>query len=208
MFITLEGIEGSGKSTLMRAVTAHLEAKGRTVTTTLEPGAGKFGAAIRRILLDPANTDLSPMSELFLYLADRAQHVAECIQPALTRGEVVLCDRFVDSTVAYQGYGRGLDVDMLHKLNAVAVGGVMPDLTLLLDLPVETGLGRALSRNAEDGSDEREGRFEAESLAFHTRVRDGYLALAERFPERIKIVDASLLPDDVAATALQFLDTI
>jgi dTMP kinase len=208
MFITLEGIEGSGKSTLMRALTAHLEGQGRTVLTTLEPGAGKFGEAIRRILLDPANTNLAPMSELFLYLADRAQHVAECIKPALDRGEVVLCDRFVDSTLAYQGYGRGLDLEILHNLNAVAVDGVMPDLTLLLDLPVEVGLGRALSRNASDGSAAAEGRFEAESLAFHARVRAGYLALAEAFPERITIIDGSQSPEKVADQALGNLEGV
>jgi dTMP kinase len=191
MFITFEGIEGSGKSTQIKRLAAWLEAKGGAVKLTREPGGSELGLALRRILLDAANTDIVSRAELFLYLADRAQHVKQVVQPALEQGKVVLCDRFTDSTVAYQGYGRGLDPQMLHSLNEASVDGVSPDLTVLFDLPPEVGLVRARSRNEEQGASETEGRFEAEELAFHHRVRDGYLKLAERFPERIKIVDAT-----------------
>ena len=191
MFITFEGIEGSGKSTQIGRLAAWLEAKGRTVALTREPGGSELGLSLRRILLDAANTHLVARAELFLYLADRAQHVQQVVRPALGQGKVVLCDRFTDSTVAYQGYGRGLDPEMLHSLNQAAVGGVWPDLTVLFDLPPEIGLVRARSRNEEQGASEAEGRFEAEELAFHQRVREGYLKLAGLFPERIKVVDAT-----------------
>jgi dTMP kinase len=191
MFITFEGIEGSGKSTQIKRLATWLEAKGRTVMLTREPGGSDLGLALRRILLDAANTGITPRAELFLYLADRAQHVRQVVRPALEQGKVVLCDRFTDSTVAYQGYGRGLDPQLLHSLNEGAVDGIWPDLTLLCDLPPEVGLVRARSRNEEQGASESEGRFEAEELAFHHRVRDGYLKLAGLFPERIKIVDAT-----------------
>ncbi len=191
MFITFEGIEGSGKSTQSQRLAAWLEAKGRTVMLTREPGGSELGLSLRRILLDAANTDIVSRAELFLYLADRAQHVKQVVQPALGQGQIVLCDRFTDSTVAYQGYGRELDPQLLHSLNEAAVDGVSPDLTVLFDLPPEIGLTRARGRNHEEGKSESEGRFEAEELAFHHRVRDGYLKLAGLFPERIKVVDAT-----------------
>ncbi len=191
MFITLEGIEGSGKSTQIGLLTAALEAAGRTVVVTRQPGGCALGQTLRSILLSLETRNLDSRAELFLYLADRAQHVAEVIRPALAAGHVVVCDRFADSTIAYQGYGRGLDVALLHRLNDVAVAGTWPRLTLLLDLDPEQGLRRALARNLQAGASVAEGRFEAECLDFHRRVRDGYLALASLHPRRFVTIDAA-----------------
>jgi dTMP kinase len=198
MFITFEGIEGTGKSTQIALLKQHLEAQGRRVLVTLEPGGSRIGAELRRVLLSLENRDLTPQAELFLYLADRAQHVAQVVRPALEAGAVVLSDRFADSTVAYQGYGRGMDPELLHRLNAVAVDGLWPQLTLLLDLDPVVGLERAVARNHSEGKTTAEGRFEAESLAFHGRVRQGFLDLAKRSPERISVVDATGTPEDIA----------
>jgi dTMP kinase len=191
MFITLEGIEGCGKSTQSRMIETYLHSKGLKVTQTLEPGGSNLGTTLRQILLDPKNNDITGLTELFLYLADRSQHVSSVIRPALDRGEVVLCDRFADSTVVYQGYGRGLDPKLLHQLNEVAVDTTWPDLTLLLDLDPEIGLKRALTRNLQDNKHTTEGRFEAESLAFHTRIREGYLTWAALNRKRFVVIDAS-----------------
>ncbi|MHC1701195.1 MAG: dTMP kinase [Humidesulfovibrio sp.] len=198
MFITFEGIEGTGKSTQIALLKERLEAQGRRVAVTCEPGGSRIGAELRRVLLSLENRDLTPQAELFLYLADRAQHVAQVVRPALASGAVVLSDRFADSTVAYQGYGRGMDPELLHQLNEVAVAGLWPELTILLDLDPVIGLERAVARNRREGKTSAEGRFEAESLAFHGRVRRGFLDLAARFPERINVVDASGTPEAIA----------
>ena len=203
MFVTFEGIEGAGKSTAMRGLATTLEARGKTVVQTLEPGGCALGVTLRTVLLDARTQNLSERAELYLFLADRAQHVHEVVRPALEAGSVVLCDRFCDSTFAYQGYGRGLDLAMLRQLNEQATGGLVPDLTLLFDLPVETGLARARSRNAACGKAQNEGRFEAEKLAFHQRVREGFLALAAAEPQRFRIIDASQGPEDVLAQVLR-----
>lgn len=207
MFITFEGIEGTGKSTQIALLKAHLESRGCAVHTTCEPGGSRIGAELRRVLLSLENRDLCPRAELFLYLADRAQHVAQVIRPALTAGEIVLCDRFADSTVAYQAYGRGLDAELLHGLNMLAVDGLWPDLTILLDIDPEVGLTRAVNRNKAEGKTVAEGRFEAESLAFHGRVRQGYQAWAARFPERIQLVDASGTVDEIAAAVRTLVES-
>lgn len=201
MFITFEGMEGSGKSTVMRRIGAWLEAAGREVVYTREPGGSRLGTELRAILLDAKNSDITPRAELFLYLADRAQHAASVVRPALERGAVVLSDRYADSTVVYQGYGRGLDVAALHALNGQAVDGLWPDLTLLFDVDVPTGLARANARNAEEGKSVSEGRFEAESLAFHTRVREGFLDWARRNESRFAVIDATRTPDEVFMAA-------
>lgn len=206
MFITFEGIEGTGKSTQIALLKAHLEAQGRRALVTCEPGGSRIGAELRRVLLSLENRDLCPRAELFLYLADRAQHVAQVVRPALAEGKIVLCDRFADSTVAYQAFGRGLDPELLHGLNTQAVDGLWPDLTLLLDLDPETGLTRAVTRNREEGKTVAEGRFEAESLAFHARVRQGYRTWAARFPERMRIVDASGTVEEIAATVRHLVE--
>lgn len=199
MFITFEGIEGTGKSTQIMLLKARLESLGKSVLVTLEPGGSRIGAELRRVLLSLENRDLCARAELFLYLADRAQHVAQVVRPALEAGRIVLCDRFADSTVAYQAFGRGLDPELLHSLNTLAVDGLWPDLTILLDLEPEVGLTRAVARNNAEGKTVAEGRFEAENLAFHARVRQGFTAWARRFPERIRCVDAAGAPEDIAA---------
>ncbi len=190
MFITFEGIEGCGKSTQTELLRKHLEELGYAVLVTLEPGGSRLGVELRRMLLSLDSSDLTREAELFLYLADRAQHVHQVIRPALKEGRVVISDRFTHSTLAYQGYGREMGIDTLQRMNSVAVDGILPDLTFLLDLPPETGLRRALSRNMEKNITSSEGRFEAEALDFHTRVRQGYLELASREQERIVVLDA------------------
>jgi len=203
VFITFEGVEGSGKSTQIARLQARLEAAGRGVTVTRQPGGCELGLTLRAILLSTKTKNLDSRAELFLYLADRAQHVAEIIRPAQQRGHIVICDRFADSTVAYQGYGRGLDVGLLNTLNDVAVAGAWPQRTILLDLDPEQGLRRALARNLENGTAVNEGRFEAERLEFHRRVRQGYLALATLHPRRFAVIDASRDVDQVAQDVWQ-----
>ncbi|GFO64565.1 dTMP kinase [Geomonas paludis] len=195
-FITFEGVEGCGKTTQLRLLKERLEADGEKVVATREPGGCPIADQMRAILLDAGNSAITPLAELLLYAAARAQHVQEVIVPALERGETVLCDRFTDATVAYQGHGRELDLDVIGQLNALATGGVQPDLTVLIDCPVQVGLSRALSR-IEATSGAREERFELESVRFHERVREGYLALARAYPERFVVVDGS---GDVART--------
>ncbi len=197
MFITFEGIEGCGKSTQTELLRKHLEELGHAVLITLEPGGSRLGAELRRMLLSLDSSDLTREAELFLYLADRAQHVHQVIRPALEAGRVVISDRFMHSTLAYQGYGRKMRIETLQRMNSVAVDGILPDLTFLLDLPPETGLRRALSRNMEKNIISSEGRFEAEALDFHTRVRQGYLELASREQERIVVLDAEADPETV-----------
>ncbi|HTP66274.1 MAG TPA: dTMP kinase [Geobacteraceae bacterium] len=189
-FITMEGIEGCGKTTQLRLLATRLGEDGYRVTVTREPGGCPIADQIRNILLDANNRAMTPLTELLLYAAARAQHVREVIEPALEEGEIVLCDRFTDATMAYQGHGRGLDLDVIGRLNNMATGEVRPDLTLLLDCPIETGLRRAISRiNRTEGP--KEERFEQESLLFHQRVRDGYLALARMEPDRFVVIDAA-----------------
>jgi dTMP kinase len=199
MFITFEGIEGTGKSTQIARVRDYFEARGREVFLTLEPGGSRIGRDLRKMLLHVDNKEITPITELFLYLADRAQHVGQVIRPELDAGKVVLCDRFADSTIVYQGYGRGLDTVMLKELNEVAVDGLWPDLTVVLDIDPEEGLKRATLRNIEEGKAKEEGRFEAEHLSFHNRIREGYLTWAAFNRERMRVVNASGTPDEVFA---------
>jgi dTMP kinase len=198
MFITFEGIEGSGKSTQMRRLAARLP----QAVATKEPGGTPAAEKIRAILLD-SESHLDPVAELFLFAASRRQHVMEVIRPALDRGQVVLCDRFTDATLAYQGFGRLLNLDQLRALNAWATNSLTPDITLLFDLDEEIGLERARSRNAVATRDE--GRFEAEDLRFHRRVREGYLAMAAAEPHRYMIIAAAGDPDDVYERMLRAL---
>lgn len=199
MFITFEGIEGTGKSTQIARIREYFEAQGREVVQTLEPGGSRIGAELRKMLLHVDNREITPTTELFLYLADRAQHVGQIIRPALEAGKVVLCDRFADSTIVYQGYGRGLDTSMLKELNGVAVNGLWPDLTIVLDIDPEIGLKRATLRNIEDGKAKEEGRFEAEHLSFHRRIREGYLTWAAFNRKRMRVIDAAGTPEQVFA---------
>lgn len=207
-FITLEGIEGCGKTTQLRLLARRLEGLGHRVTVTREPGGCPIADQVRNILLDAGNSAMVPLAELFLYAAARAQHVSEVIAPALDAGGIVLCDRFTDATVAYQGWGRGLDLAVIDQLNRLATTGVRPHMTLLLDCSAETGLSRAFSRiNGTTGA--REERFELESLQFHRRVREGYLELAHREPDRFLVIDASLgieeTEEAIAAAVLERL---
>ena len=197
MFISFEGIEGSGKSTAQALLAEYLQSNGYAVLCTREPGGCSLGRKLRALLLDTRNDNLRHKAELFLFLADRAQHVSEIIRPALDEGQIVLCDRYIDSTVAYQGHGRGMDTDQLTAVNDLAAGGLWPHLTLLLDLPISVGLMRAGKRNQSDGTAITEGRFESESQEFHRRVRQGYVELAAEYPERFAIIDATLPPDEV-----------
>ena len=206
MFISFEGIEGSGKSTAQRLLAEHLQGLGYDPLLTREPGGCALGRSLRPILLDARTRGLSSRAELYLFLADRAQHVAEVIRPALEAGQTVLCDRYADSTLAYQGYGRGLDPEHLRRINDMATGGLMPDLTLLRDLPVHCGLERAGLRNREEGTVLSEGRFDAESLEFHERVRQGYRSLAAEEPERFAIIDAAQPPEDVVLQCISAVE--
>ena len=185
-FITLEGIEGSGKSTLARELTARLRAQGLTVQATREPGGTPMAESIRGLVLARGEEPMPPSAELLLMFAARAVHVENLIRPALARGEWVLCDRFTDASLAYQGSGRGIDVAQIRALSHVAHPGLAPDLTLLLDLEPAVGLHRARGRG--DGGD----RFEDEALAFFDRVRRGYLQLAQSEPTRFQVLDGQL----------------
>ena len=186
----------------MERMAGQLHKQGLSVRTTREPGGTAFGRELRRLLLDTRSAHCSAQAELLLFLADRAQHLQEVILPALGEGVILLCDRYADSTLAYQGYGRGMSLDRLARLIEFATGGIWPDMTLLFDLPVELGLARARERNREEGAEASEGRFEAENLAFHQRVRAGYLELAAQQPKRYAVVDASVPTDAVLRQAL------
>lgn len=196
VFITFEGIEGCGKTTQIKLLSAYLNSQSYPVTVTREPGGCPIADKIRSILLDGENRKMVPLAELLLYAAARAQHVEEIIRPALDDGKIVLCDRFTDATVAYQGFGRDLNLPLIHDLNRLAAGQVQPQMTILLDCPPEIGLGRAISR-IESTSGAREERFELESLQFHHRVREGYLQLAVDNPERFIMVDGNRPAEEV-----------
>lgn len=187
-FISFEGIEGSGKSTQVSLLAQALCNQGHEVVVTREPGGTPLGQTLRRLLLEPSASPLAPGAEVLMMLADRAQHVQEVIVPALGAGKIVISDRFVDSTTAYQGYGRGIDLDLLARLNAFACGGCLPTLTVLLDLQVAEGLRRAGQRRSGAGAADH---FEAESVAFHERVRTGFLEVARTNPERVRVLDAA-----------------
>ncbi|MBU2623395.1 MAG: dTMP kinase [Proteobacteria bacterium] len=205
MFITFEGIEGSGKTTQIRHALKFLQQNGKDCVVTREPGGTVTGQKIRAILLDPEGKGMDPSTELLLYVADRAEHVNKVVKPSLAAGKTVLCDRYYDATVAYQGYARGLDMDLLSKLHKLILNDLKPDITFLLDLPPEAGLSRAW-KQIEAG--EREGietRFEKEALAFHEKVREGYLELARLEPGRFFVIDALKNEDDVRQDIIKVL---
>jgi dTMP kinase len=196
LFVTFEGIDGCGKTTQLALLSERLREAGHHVVETVEPGGTAAGRAIRAILLDPKHNALMARTELLLYFASRAQNVTEVILPALKRGAIVLCDRFTDSTIVYQGAGRGLDQPTILELHRIACGDIFPDLTILMDIDAETSLGRARWRNLETGSEET--RMDDEDGAFFERVRAGYLRLAATEPKRIRVVDARGSVDAVA----------
>jgi dTMP kinase len=191
MLITFEGIEGSGKSTQIRHAAAFLRARGRQCLLTQQPGGTRIGRQIRSILLDRENSCMDSLVELLLYAADRRQHVTEVIRPALSSGLTVISDRFHDSTFAYQGFSRAIEIETVRECNRLAMDGLSPDLTVLLDLDPEIGLGRAWKEVAEGGRPREETRFEEEAMEFHRRVRAGYLRLAELEPKRFAVIDAA-----------------
>jgi dTMP kinase len=199
VFITFEGIEAAGKSTLIAALAAELRARGDDVLVTHEPGGTPFGDRIRQLWRDPAIA-IDPLAEALLMSADRAHHVATVIAPALRAGTTILCDRYFDATIAYQGFGRGLDIEMLLELSLLATSRVTPNLTLLLDIPPELSLARVRARGDAD-------RIEREDVAFHARVRSGYGALVQRFPHRFVVIDGTRMPEDVLAAARSTIDT-
>jgi dTMP kinase len=197
-FISFEGIEGSGKSTQVKALAKHLRGKGHKVIETVEPGGTMIGNKIRALLLEPGN-HMDPMAELLLYYSSRAQHVREVIYPAILDNNIVITDRFIDSTVAYQGYARGLDLGLINKLNEIVVPDMKPSITFLLDMDVEEGLRR--NRRAQ-----KEDRFELETIEFHNHVRKGFHQIAAEEPERIKIVDASVSAEEVSRKIIEILE--
>ena len=188
LFITFEGVEGSGKTTQIRLLKKYLTQKGIPCKVTREPGGCPIGEKIRKILLNPDHREMVPLSELFLYEASRAQHVKEVIEPLLQKGVMVLCDRFSDASIAYQGFGRKLDLGLVKRLNRLSSQGIKPDVTFLLDCPSDLGLKRAIQRNQAQRK-EREERFEREKIQFHHRVRRGYLSLAKKESHRVKVID-------------------
>ncbi|MBI3447740.1 MAG: dTMP kinase [Acidobacteria bacterium] len=199
-FITFEGIEGSGKTTQVRLLSEYLTSKGVQHVVTREPGGTVVGEKIRALLLDPRSR-MVPITELLLYGAARAQHIEEVIQPALGEGKVVLCDRFTDATAAYQGAGRQLPMNVIRVLNSLASADIKPDLTLLLDLDPSAGLARARVRNTSAGATSTT-RFDDEEIAFHTRVRDGYLEIAREEATRVRVIAADSSPEKVAKQIL------
>jgi len=188
LFITFEGVEGSGKTTQIKRLKRYLKQKGIPYFTTREPGGTLIGEKVRRILLNRAHGEMMALSELFLYEAARAQHVIQVIRPLLKKKGVILCDRFSDASIAYQGYGRKIDPRLVDLLNQIASKGVRPDLTFLLDCPSDMGLRRAVRRDRQKRSNLQD-RFEREKIQFHRRVRKGYLSLAKEEPHRIKVID-------------------
>lgn len=194
-FITFEGPEGAGKTTVLRMIVDRLKAQQIDVVSTREPGGSVIAEKIRNVILDKAHTEMDSRTEALLYAAARSQHFAETVEPALKAGKVVLCDRFIDSSLAYQGVGRGLGIDEVKKINEFAIGDRMPDVTILFDIEPAVGLARINANASREVN-----RLDQEGLAFHESVRAAYLDLSKRFPERIRVIDASKSVEEVVAT--------
>lgn len=199
-FISVEGIEGSGKTTLLNRLSEELEKRGFTLLLTREPGGVPIAEAIREVLLNPDHHGMDPMTESLLYAASRREHLMKKILPALGEGKLVLCDRYVDSSLAYQGHARGIGMDQVLALNQLAIGGLFPSLTLYLDLDPEIGLKRIYKDRGREIN-----RLDMESISFHRKVREGYLILANREPGRIKVINASKSEEEVLDAAIQIL---
>ncbi len=190
LFISFEGTEGCGKTTQIQLLAKFLESRGIACILTREPGGTAVGEAIREIFLRSSNTALIPLTELLLVTAARVQHIHEVIMPGLAAGRIVLCDRFFDATAAYQGYAAGVPLELIERSHELFCGNLAPDLTLLLDCPLELGIARSRARNKAAGQELSEGRFEDKEMAFHAKVRQGYFARADKAPERFHIIDA------------------
>lgn len=197
LFITLEGPDGSGKSTQFRLLVDRLRREGHDVLESVEPGGTPIGQQIRRILLDPANQELTATAELLLMFACRAQNVEQWILPALAEGKIVVSDRFTDSSIAYQGAGRGLGSDTVLKVDGIACHGLVPDLTLCIDIDTETGLARAHSRNRQNAGPS-ESRIDQQAVEFHRKAREAYHELARRDPKRFRLIDGDAPPEQIA----------
>jgi len=200
-FISFEGIEGTGKSTQAKLLYTYLREKGADVILTEEPGGTQISIKIREVLLSVEHKEMSPLTELLLYNASRAQHIQEVIMPALDRGAMVITDRFTDSTLAYQGYGRGLDLQLIDSIDLIATGRLKPDITLLLDLDVQTGLKRNRGINKTD-------RLELEDVPFHERVRNGYHMLAAKEPTRIKLISVTAGIDEIHKSIIHIISGV
>ncbi len=210
MFITLEGIEGCGKTTQINHLSTFFENRGQPCVVTREPGGTAIGKEIRSILLNPSNKDMVPRAELLLYMADRAQHIAALVKPRLAENSVVLCDRYFDATVVYQGFARGLDTRFIYELHRLVLEDFKPDITILLDLSPRIGLARAWKQLDNGTRSGTESRFEEETLSFHEKVRAGYLELARLEPERFRTIDASgdenQVQKDIREALTEYLD--
>jgi dTMP kinase len=202
-FVSFEGIEGCGKTTQIGILSEYLKSRNIPFTVTREPGGTAVGEGIRKILLHSETIHLTAASELLLFYASRSQNITEKIIPSLKRGEMVICDRFYDASMAYQGYGRGIPLDFIEKVTDLVCDGYRPELTILLDIDPHIGLARARTRN--HGRSEDEGRFEMEDIEFYSRIRNGYLALAQREPQRIHIVEADRPIEDIHRDILKLL---
>ncbi len=200
-FITFEGTDGSGKTTQIKLLEEYLKDKGYEVVLSREPGGTKVSELIRDLILDPANTEIVPLTEMILYAASRAQHVAQVIKPAIEAGKIVICDRFVDSSYAYQGCGRGLDLRLIADVNRVAIDGISPDVTFFLDIDPETAIKRRIDATGAD-------RIEQEKLDFHKRVYEGYKKMSLLFPDRIMTIDAEKSIDEISSQLNRYIDTI
>lgn len=198
LFITFEGPDGCGKTTQMNLLAQYFEKKGKKVVLTREPGGKGLGEKVREILLN-YNGEVSDRCESFLFLADRAQNIDIIVKPAVKQGEIVLCDRHIDSTVAYQGYGRGLDINEINMLNNLATGGKKPDLTLIFDVDVETSMKRV---------GKEKDRMESAGIDFHNRVRNGYLELATQEPDRIKVLDATKTIEEIHEKVVEIVEKL
>lgn len=192
MFITFEGGEGAGKSTAIKRIVEKLTSEGYEIVLTREPGGTPIAEEIRNVILDKKNTAMDPRTEALLYAASRRQHLVEKVIPALKEGKLVLCDRFIDSSLAYQGGARGIGIDNVYNMNLFATEGMLPDLTILFDIKPEEGLARIAANSQREVN-----RLDVEKLAFHNKVRDSFNELAKKFPERFVIIDASKSPDEV-----------
>lgn len=203
MFITFEGGEGAGKSTAIKKIVEKLETEGKEIVLTREPGGTPIGEEIRSIILNKKNTDMDVRTEALLYAASRRQHIIQKIIPSLKQGKIVLCDRFLDSSLAYQGYARGIGIEKVYEMNLFATEGVEPDLTLFFDLDPEEGLRRIAANSQREVN-----RLDVETLSFHQKVREGFLSLAKKFPHRFIVIDASQKPDEVFTRAYKEIENI
>lgn len=206
LFITLEGGEGAGKTTQCRRIAAYFEAQGREVILTREPGGTPEAEKIRNLLVQRDGGDWTPMAECLMFFAARQMHTETLIKPAIAAGKIVVCDRFTDSTIAYQGYGHGFDLSVIHGVAQLALSGFAPDITFLLDIPVEEGVRRSmLQKNKAAGLENTEDRFEKMDLSFHERLRQGFLTIAREEPARVRVIDAARDPESVTQDILERL---